>query len=522
LSISTPPNTKKPLSLPILLCLLSCLLLTVATGCRQNLLEPPRLATHTAQAIAAKPTEPGLILANLPTPTLESEEPQESFNTASTSFSDTVTFWVNETSEQHAEALYSLVDSFTEASNVRIELVMISSNLLPELVSTAVVSRTLPDLVLHPVEFSPGWADRGILDIEATSEIISELGEGTFDQTALQMVAADSGASKYYAVPINSLNMAIIYRRDWFSELGLKPPDSYDNLLVAAETLFDPEQKISGFVVSTDPAAISTQQIFEFIAAANGCELINSQGEISLIHPACLNALDFYRHLISSYSPIGMQTDASAINAYLAGRTGIIIASPEVVPAIAGLVEGSVPSCYACVGADYLAENSGFIVNFIGSGENARQISFQSVTGLGITTEANKHFAQMFANYWFENGYLDWLAVRPERKMPARLGNDISSTLYIDSWKNLPLDGIGLTLADLYSDLHIETLISSGDIVKRWGFSNDNGDLVSRLYEDKVFSSLLQEMLSGYFTSSQTILAMQDVATDFFTSSADP
>ena len=73
----------------------------------------------------------------------------------------------------------------------------------------------------------------------------------------------------------------------------------------------------------------------------------------------------FYRDLINQYSPIGFQTDISAVKAYLAGRTAMIMAMPEVLPLIAGLDPLSLPRCAECA-ADptYLVENSGIATKF--------------------------------------------------------------------------------------------------------------------------------------------------------------
>ena len=42
---------------------------------------------------------------------------------------------------------------------------------------------------------------------------------------------------------------------------------------------------------------------------------------------------------------------------------------------------------------------------------------------------------------------------------------------------------------------------------ERWGIASGQGDLIASIYSKNIISIVLQEMLSGYFTSSQAIVA---------------
>jgi hypothetical protein len=41
---------------------------------------------------------------------------------------------------------------------------------------------------------------------------------------------------------------------------------------------------------------------------------------------------------------------------------------------------------------------------------------------------------------------------------------------------------------------------------ERWGFGNGQGSLVSEVYESLMFSALLQELLSGYYSSDRAAI----------------
>lgn len=502
--------------------LIGILLFFLLAACRPAVLDPPRQATQTAMAEQPPTAEPTPLFLEAPQSTADPVDAVLAPPTpVGTTPNQTLTLWVNETSAAHSQVLNEMAQEFTGATNIQLEVVQISPDLLPELVNTAVLSATLPDLIIHPLEYSVGWASRGILDAAAATNIAAQLGTDTFDPGALNMAGMDAEGT-LAAIPSDGWQQLIVYRSDWFAERSLAPPTNYDALYAAAEAIFQPESIFSGIVIPTESDLPTTQQAFEFIAAANGCRLIDQKGEVMLLHPACLAALDYYYSLINQFSPIGVQTDTSAINAFLAGRTGVIFASPAVLPALAGLDEEFPLTCGQCTDTSYLAENSGFLTQLQGSGDFATTSNFGTLTNLGITTVADQEAAAVFADYWFNDGYLKWLSVNPERKVPVRLGDTAGSTNFLDAWQNLPLGQGQPTLTGIYGESLTNQLVEGLTATNRWAFQERQGRLATALYQDLTISRLLQEMLSGYFTSSQTIIEMHKATVDFIPNYAYP
>ncbi len=478
-------------------------------ACGAGALEPPRLATQTA-AVLLTPTPPGTPHISLvPTATVDPDFiPQETeIGAVQVDNADVITVWINESPEIQGERLNKLADNFVDKTGIGIDLVLVAPELLPEFIQTAVVSDTLPDVVVHPFEYSPGWVADGILDASAATSAIDRLGRDTFDSTLLELINLDD-VGTIPAIPSDGWQQLILYRTDWFSEADLETPDSYEAILTAAETIFVPDSIVTGIVVPTDSALISTQQAFEHIAASNGCELVKETGEITILHPACLEALEFYRSLINQFSPVGVQTDISTLNAYLAGRTGLIFSSPAALTAIAGYSKAFEPSCPLCSTPGYLAENTGILIDLSGSGEFAKQANFGTITSLGITTSANNGLANAFVDYWFDDGYSDWIAIAPERRVPMRLGTIDSPGSFIDDWIHYPIEDGGSTLADIYGLEIVEKLSQGIASSSRWGIPEKQGELITTMHRELLLPPLLQEMLSGYFTSSQSVIEM--------------
>ncbi len=464
------------------------LMLLFLAACSPQTFLPPRLATATATAknIAQETIEPLYLPA--PTPTAGAVRHSEvSFTQA-----PHLNVWVNETSPAHRDLLQGMIADFEQLSGVDVSLQMVSPMLLPTLMQTAVLSDTLPDVVLHPLEYTMTWAEAGVLDPQAATAIIDEIGRDSFDPAALELVSENGQIA---AIPSNGYQQIWLYRSDWLAEKGLDVPDNYDDLLLAAETFYDPESIVSGVVIPTESNLINTHRAFEHLAIANGCRLIDSKGEVRLLDESCRDALDYYFALINQFSPPGVQTDTSARNAFLAGRTAIIMGSPSIL--------SELPE------AGNLNENSGILTTLLGSGPEAVPANFGNITYLGITPKADPQAASAFASYWFNEGYSTWLAEEAERKVPMRLGTTAEPRLFIDSWGQTPIAG-DKSLADLYGAENVTLLRDGVADTERWGFGKGQGAVVGKLYENLTLSVVLQEMLSGYFNTAKTIQEASD------------
>lgn len=466
--------------------LLWLLLTAVLTGaCQADLLDSPRLATATAQSMRTPtPTAAPLqVLAPTATPAADT---RPSLTDDETGRKPSLTVWIDETSPEHAALMNRLADDYTAATGVDLSLQLVSPNLLPQLVNTAVLSDTLPDIILHPIEYSAGWADRGILNPDAATQALEALGRETFDPAALALLDQDGRPA---GLPSEGHHQLWLYRADWFEERNLDVPDTYGAMLAGAERLFDPDNLVSGLVVPTESNLTTTHDVFEQMAIANGCQLINAAGEVTLLEQPCRDALDFYFSIINQYSPPGVQTDTSARTAFLEGRTGLIMAAPDVLRDVAE--------------AD-LVPNTGILTELTGSSATAAPENLGKLSVLGITSGADVDTAVSFATFWFEEAYPQWLAVSAERKVPLRLGTADAPRRFIDDWGNAPLTG-NQSLRDVYGDEVVTRLRDGVAAANRWGMSVEQGEVATAVVEKLTFSIVLQEMLSGYFNSSQTI-----------------
>ncbi|MCA9993886.1 MAG: extracellular solute-binding protein [Ardenticatenaceae bacterium] len=502
-----PPGPTTHAHHPLMALLLLAMLLLSA--CKPAFLDPPRLATASAMAATPRPAgttapERGTPLV-LPAPTPTGGPQVTPPPPAGGTTNPTLTFWANQTTPEEAIVLQQIVDNFTAAHNIDVELFLVEPELLPDLMQTAVVSDdiALPDILLLPLEYTVGWAEAGILDPVPAGQVVASLDPATFDPVALDLVQVEGGPA---AVPSDGWQQLLIYRQDWFDQRNLAPPLDFTSMITAGQTISDRLALRSGFVIPTESSLVATSRVFEQMAIANGCQLIDEKGELLILEPACQDALEFYRLLCNSYCPPGVQTEVSARNAYLNGRTGMIMAPPSILPQIAGLDPAASPNCPDCTTTDYLARNAGIVTRITGRGPAASAENLGNLTYLGVTTAANSEAATAFLQYWYNEAYLDWLAVNPEMKVPMRLGTPENPSQFRDAWFDLPMTPGGPTVSDVYGAETAAQLATGVANPNRWGFTQGHGALITDVYQDLMLSILLQELLSGYYDSSRAAI----------------
>ncbi len=505
------------------------LLLSLAlVGCSQiepyldpeQLFDPPRMATQTARAQTPFPTQPPvpptaesiIVPTRTPPPIItvqgEAYEPQE-----------TLVVWFNESSAAHRAVAAEIGAAFTAETDIRVEIIFVDSDNVLALARSAKWIGRLPDIIFHHNEYTGSLLDENILDPLLANTILQTLDPDTFMPGILDEMPDVSGLIA--TIPSDGWQQLLLYRADWFEEAELETPDDYAAIAAGAaalhklldtdnydELLAATEQNISGIVVPTESDLLETQRVFEHFAVANGCAL-GDQNHVTLQQPACLAALDFYYDVVNQYSPPGYQTGQSAIQAYLDGRTAMIVTSPAVLPMLAGSDELYQPSCNECT-ADplYLTKNTGFVTNITGSAETGRRANLHRINTLGLTQNANKERTEQFVTYWFDQAYADWLAIAPEHTVPMRVTD--GDTDWLDVWRTLPMTGADEPLAELFDDDLDRQLIAGLARSERWGEEAGNGVLVSHVYEQLMLAPRLQRMLSNFTDSEQTLLEMTE------------
>ena len=417
---------------------------------------------------------------------------------------DQITFWTTEVEKDRLEIQKKIANAFTHKTGIEVRVVPVQENHLAERVTAAYAAKSLPDILFHPIDFTIGWAEAGILDHQSATQVVDSLGKETFSSGPLNLARVPGG---YAAVPVDGWGQLLLYRKDLFNEKGLPAPDHWDNILKAAQILHNPPL-IWGFEVATDPGQTYTQQVFEHFALSNGVRLTDPSGSIDLDTPEMVQTLEFYKAL-SRYSPPGNLYWLHTRMDYLSGRAAMIIWSPFILDELSGLRRDQpvVPDI-AKGKPGFLAKNTGFVSIIHGPKGSAQ---YGQINYLGITRDANRTLAKQWVEFLLTDGYLEWLSMAAEGKLPIRKGTRDKPNCFIDGWMELEF---GVTtrakISRFYGMEVAKTIITGADSFDRWGFVEGKGALISKLYGTKIIPEILKRFLAGELSAKQAARMMDE------------
>lgn len=405
-----------------------------------------------------------------------------------------ITVWTFEEQPDRIATTERIIEAFTEESGVEVDLVGTNEDQFVQLLTAAAAADELPDVVAGvPLANVRTLSANGLLDTDAATAAVEALGESTFTETALELTRDESGTQ--LAVPSDGFPVTLIYRTDLFEEAGLAAPTTYETVLEAARH-FD-GTGTAGFVAGTAPDTAYTQQVFEFAALANGCELTDAEGNVTIDSPECVEAFEFYGELVRDHSVPGAMDSTSTKTTYMAGDAAMMMWATYVLDEMAGLVDSALPSCDECADdPGFIAKNSGFVGALEGP-SGTEPTGFSEVTSWAIIDGAGTG-AQQFVEYLMSDGYVDWLSFAPEGKFPVRPGTSDEPQQFVEAWEALEA-GVDTKapLSDFYSDEILQGLQGSLDSFSRWSLSQGQGDLLGAVVGENVIPQTVAALAQG-------------------------
>ncbi|CAN5639895.1 extracellular solute-binding protein [soil metagenome] len=423
-----------------------------------------------------------------------------------------IDLWFIEDVQTRVEAMQSILDGFEAETGIQVSMSPIGEDQLQQQITAAAAGDALPDVFgALSLGFVHSLATDGISDPAAAQAVVDALGSDTFSPRALELVTIDGGL---IAVPSDTWAQLLVYRTDLFDSAGLEPPTTFDTIMAAATELDG--DGMAGIVAATGPADTFTQQTFEYFALANDCEVVDDAGTVTLESPQCVETFRFYTDLITDGSVPGIQDADTTRATYFAGDAAMIVWSTFLLDELAGLRNDAPPSCPECEeNPRFLAENSGIVTAIQGpSGADASQ--FGEMVSYTITTGADTEAAQRFVEYMMSDGYVDQLALAPEGKFPARLGDGENPNAYVEAWQGLET-GVDerAPLSEIFPAEALDALGRSTDTMDRWGFPQGQGGIVGPLLVELPVPAALGTALDGSATpeeaAAEAQIAVQEI-----------
>lgn len=416
-----------------------------------------------------------------------------------------IRFWTTEEQPARLAKQQEMAADFEAKSGIAVEVIPITESDLGTRATAAFAAGDLPDVIYHTLQYALPWAEDGILDPDAATDVIEELGADTFASGALSMAATDSG---WASVPVDGWTQMVVYRADKFAEMGLEPPNSYANVIAALEALHNPPE-MYGFVAATKVDENFMSQVLEHVFLANGVSPVDNDGFAALDEAATTEVLDFYK-AIAEASPPGELYWQQSRELYFAGKAAMIIWSPFILDELAGLRDSAPPTISDDPTSNELASLTGIVTNFSGP-SNADGAAWADVRYFGITADADTDEAVEFVTYAMGDGYSKTLSIAPEGKFPVRKGTADNPNEFADIWATLPV-GVDrkAPLSDLYPQEVIDEIVGGLDVGQRWGIKEGQLALASKMINSQVVNRVVRQYIDGAINAADAVAAMNE------------
>ena len=417
-----------------------------------------------------------------------------------------ITVWSEENDADRVVATKAIAAKFTAATGINVKIVGVADDQLAQLVSVDAAAGKLPDVIgalpLNSVQF---MASNDLINTDATNAVINSLGKSTFDAQPLTLTQYKG---KQVAVPSDAWLQLLIYRKDLFQKAGLATPNTFATIKAAAQKLNS--ANVAGITMATDPADAFTEQTFEYFALANGCNLVDGSGNVTLNSPACKDTFNWYIDLVKNDSVRGTQTVDTTRATYFAGKAAMFVWSSYILDEMAGLRNDALPTCPECKSDPaFLAKNSGIVTSVTGQDASAGA-QFGELGSWAITKSANASAAEKFVEYMLGDGYTSWMALSPEGKFPVRNGTASSPQQFTTAWTSLKT-GVSTKapLSQFYSPDVLKTLENGPNTIKRWGLAEGQGALAGAAAGQLVIPKAIASAASGGKSADQADQAAQ-------------
>lgn len=404
-----------------------------------------------------------------------------------------IEFWTTDNEEERVQVYEAVAAAYMAAHpNVDIRIVPIDEASIAQRVATARAANRLPDIIRLGVERVAAFAADGILDEDAAEATIKAIGESDFRTGPLTMVT-DAATGKRAAVPFDGWIQALWYREDIFTQLGLKPPVSWDDINAACDKLPGTGNLLYALTLATDPGQNYPHQVFEQVAISNNAWPFDKDGKVTMNTPEMIAALKFYTDLQRCAMP-GPQYWRGARESYELDQSGMLFYSTYIMD---DLVEGSglATGGNVKIAVPDLAKKTGFAPMMKGLNGSA---SYGQLVALGIMKGADPEAQDVVK--WFLTGenYINILKLAPFGKVPV-----LKSA--VDGWK-----GLSPFFAH-YTDETLNQIANGFESMQRWLFRPDYdateravvGDIEGRLLIPQALSAIALEKTMTPETAAQ-------------------
>ena len=193
------------------------------------------------------------------------------------------------TGREQAQLLKAMVDdTFTPEHNIGVQVELVPTSGLVE----AILAGQGPDIALDRAESDPvNMAMRNALVDLSGFDGFDEVTNG-FSPGSMEAFRYKDG---YYALPQTQSFDMLFYRTDIFSELNIKVPDTWEELLLDVLPILETSNMTAGVGVLTEATAFKTI-LYQSGGSIYNAELTKATLDSQLAYEAFKKAVEFYTH----------------------------------------------------------------------------------------------------------------------------------------------------------------------------------------------------------------------------------
>lgn len=222
---------------------------------------------------------------------------------------------------------YDLIERFNaEHPDIEVEFELIPWGGAHELYTTSLAAGDAADVIFHVTsQWGTAFWDMGVL------EPLDDYVAGWAQSDEIPQSAWDGSRAgpdePIFGIPFTLLPSLLYYRADWFDQLGLDPPDTYEDFLHAARVITDEIDGAYGFAMRGSRGG--TRIWLSFIMPAVDGEWFEADGRSTFRRPEAIEAAQAYIDLFQEHrvTPPSAVTDgfSELIEGFQSGLTGMLV-----------------------------------------------------------------------------------------------------------------------------------------------------------------------------------------------------
>lgn len=240
----------------------------------------------------------------------------------------TLTYWASNQGtslDNDKQVLTPVLDTFTKETGIKVKLEVIGWNDLQTRIQTAVTSGQGPDVLNIGNTWAASLQATGAFLPFDDSNMKAIGGSDKFVKTALDTGGAPG--KTVTSVPLYGLAYGLYYNKKMFSDAGLTPPATWEDMVTDAKKLTT--GKTYAFALAA--GSYTENAHFAFITAAqNGAEWFDSKGNPTFTSDGAVTGIKRFLDLMQTdkvVNPANAQYDngVQAVNDFATGKVAMIL-----------------------------------------------------------------------------------------------------------------------------------------------------------------------------------------------------